>query len=71
MPVYSIGWSSLEINNNHISESDGTAGTFFCHVEIIQDKNIAIIVMANSGDNAAKGAVLNLARAIREMYVSL
>jgi D-alanyl-D-alanine carboxypeptidase len=70
-PVYSIGWTNIPINEYHITETDGTIGTFYSHVEIIKEKNIAVIVMANSGDNSAKGAVLNLARALREMYVHL
>jgi CubicO group peptidase (beta-lactamase class C family) len=70
-PVYSIGWSNIALDNYHISEADGTMGTFYCHVEIIKEKNIAVIVMANSGDALAKGGVLNLAKMIRQMYVTL
>ena len=70
-PLYSFGWTNFEVNGNHISESDGTLGTFYSHVEIIKEKNIAVIVMANSGDTGGKGAVLNLAKALREMYVRL
>ena len=70
-PVYSIGWSNIDLDNYHISEADGTMGTFYCHVEIIREKNIAVIVMANSGDALAKGGVLNLAKIIRQMYVTL
>jgi CubicO group peptidase (beta-lactamase class C family) len=70
-PEYGFGWTSLEVNGNHISECDGTAGTFFSHVEIIKEKNIAIIIMCNSGDTGGKGAVINLARLLRDHYVTL
>jgi CubicO group peptidase (beta-lactamase class C family) len=70
-PVYSLGWSNIPVKNYHISEVDGTMGTFYCHVEIIKEKNIAVIVMANGGDNLSKGGVLNLAKTIRQMYVTL
>ena len=70
-PIYSMGWSNIPVDNYHISEADGTMGTFYSHVEIIKEKNIAVIVMANSGDNMAKGGVLNLAKMIRQMYVTL
>lgn len=70
-PTFSFGWTNLEVNGNHISESDGTVGSFYSHVEIIKEKNIAVIVMANSGDSGGKGAVLNLAKALREMYIKL
>lgn len=70
-PNYAIGWTNLEVANNHISECDGSMGTFYSHVEIIKEKNIAVIVMANAGDSSAKGACLNLARILREMFVTL
>ena len=70
-PIFSFGWTNFEVNGNHISESDGTFGSFYSHVEIIKEKNIAVIVMANSGDTGGRGAVLNLAKALREMYVEL
>ncbi len=68
-PDYSMGWGNLEVNGNHISESDGSLTTFFAHIEIHKDKNLAVIVLCNSGDNAAKAASLNLARALREHYM--
>jgi len=61
-PNYGLGWSNLEVNGTHISESDGTLGTFFSHVEILKEKNLAIVILCNSGDNGGKGAVINLAR---------
>jgi CubicO group peptidase (beta-lactamase class C family) len=70
-PLYSFGWTNLEVNGNHISESDGTVGPFYTHVEIIKEKNIAVIVLCNSGDTGGKGAVINLARLLRERYVTL
>lgn len=68
---YSLGWVSIEVNGNHISESDGTVGTFFSHTEIIKEKNLAIITLTNSGDNYARGACLNLAKMLREMRTIL
>lgn len=68
-PDYSMGWGNLEINGNHISESDGDFTTFFAHIEIHKDKNLAVVVLCNSGDNSAKAASLNLARALREHYM--
>jgi len=67
-PNYGLGWSNLEVNGTHISECDGTLGTFFSHVEILKEKNLAIVVLCNSGDNGGRGAVINLARLLRERY---
>ena len=70
-PSYGLGWVNLEVNGTHISESDGTAGTFFSHVELFKEKNLAVLVFCNSGDVSGKGAALNLARILREMYITL
>lgn len=70
-PDYALGWVNLEVNGNHISESDGTLGTFFSHSEIIKEKNIAVITMCNSGDAYGRAACVNLARLLRQKYVTL
>jgi len=70
-PAYGLGWGNVEANGIHVSDCDGTAGTFFTHVEIFKEKNLAVIVLCNSGDNSGRGAAINLARALREMYISL
>jgi CubicO group peptidase (beta-lactamase class C family) len=70
-PDYAFGWTNLEVNGYHISECDGTLGSFYSHVEIIKEKNIAVIVFCNSGDNDGKGATINLARKLREMHIKL
>lgn len=70
-PAYALGWGNLEVNGTHISECDGTAGTFYSHVELFKEKNLAVIVFCNSGDTSGKGAALNLARSLREMFITL
>lgn len=69
-PEYAIGWGNVDVNGNHIAEHDGTLSTFYCHVEIHKEKNLAIIVMCNAGSTPGKAACLNLARLIRENYFS-
>jgi D-alanyl-D-alanine carboxypeptidase len=68
---YGYGWSHFMVNDYHVSECDGTLGSFYSHVEIVREKNIAVIVLCNSGDNDGKGATLNLAKKLREMYAPL
>lgn len=70
-PMYGFGWTNLEVNGTHISECDGTLGTFYSHVEIMKEKDIAVIVLCNSGDTGGRGAVINLARLLRRRYVTL
>ena len=68
---YAFGWGNLELNGVHISECDGTLGTFYSHVEILKEKNLAVIVLCNSGDTGGKGACINLARLLRQRYITL
>jgi D-alanyl-D-alanine carboxypeptidase len=70
-PSYGLGWGNLEVNGTHISECDGTAGTFYSHIELFKEKNLAVLVFCNSGDISGKGAALNLARALREVFITL
>ncbi|MBS1566504.1 MAG: beta-lactamase family protein [Bacteroidetes bacterium] len=70
-PGYSFGWTNLEVNGTHISECDGTMGTFFSHVVLLKEKNLAIIVLCNSGDTGGRGAAINLARELLQRYTSL
>lgn len=68
-PDYSMGWGNLEVDGNHIAESDGTLTTFFVHIEVHKEKDLAIVVFCNAGNNSAKGASLNLARELRLHYM--
>lgn len=43
---YSMGW---ENSKNNISSHSGSSGNFFCHAYIDKEKDMAIIVFANSG----------------------
>jgi D-alanyl-D-alanine carboxypeptidase len=70
-PDYAFGWVNFQVKDYHISECDGTLGSFYSHVEIIKEKNIAVIVFCNSGDNDGKGATINLAKKLRELHVKL
>lgn len=70
-PDYAFGWVNFQVKDYHISECDGTLGSFYSHVEIVKEKNIAVIVFCNSGDNDGKGAAINLAKKLRELHVKL
>jgi D-alanyl-D-alanine carboxypeptidase len=49
IPNYSIGWENSKKGGLNISEHSGSKGNFFCHTYIVKEKDIAIIVFANSG----------------------
>jgi CubicO group peptidase (beta-lactamase class C family) len=46
-PAYSIGWINNQYRN--ISSHDGYAGCFYAHVSVFRDKNIAFVILMNSG----------------------
>jgi D-alanyl-D-alanine carboxypeptidase len=49
IPDYSIGWENSRKDNYTISEHSGSKGNFFCHTYIVKEKDMAVIVFANSG----------------------
>lgn len=68
-PGYSIGWANMRWNNLLIAYWSGRGGLFSSYVEIIKEKNIAIVVMDNSGAVDGRSAASNLGRALRNYYV--
>jgi D-alanyl-D-alanine carboxypeptidase len=46
-PAYSIGWINNQSKN--ISSHDGYAGSFYAHVSVFRDKDIAFVILMNSG----------------------
>ena len=49
IPYYSIGWENSKKDDVTISEHSGSKGNFYCHTYNIKEKNLAIILFANSG----------------------
>ena len=49
IPHYSIGWENSKKDDVTISEHSGSKGNFFCHIYIVKEKDLAILVFANSG----------------------
>ena len=49
IPYYSIGWVNSRKGDVTVSQHSGSKGNFFCHAYIVPEKDIAIIVFANSG----------------------
>jgi CubicO group peptidase (beta-lactamase class C family) len=46
---YAIGWGNARKNGADVSSHSGSAGNFFCHARFIPEKDLAIVVFANSG----------------------
>ena len=67
---YAIGWENFNWNKMNVAFSLGKSLLFSSYVEIIKEKNIAIIVMCNSGAVNGKAAVLNFGKMLREHYAN-
>ena len=65
---YSMGWENFTWNKMNVAYAFGKGLLFSSYVEIIKEKNIAIIVMCNSGAVNGKATVLNFGRMLREHY---
>ncbi len=68
-PGYAMGWANLRWNNLSIAYWSGRGGLFSSYVEIIKEKNLAIVIMDNSGAVDGRSAASNLGRALRNYYV--
>jgi D-alanyl-D-alanine carboxypeptidase len=49
IPQYAIGWENSRENNADVSSHSGSKGNFMCHARIIKDRDLAMVVFANSG----------------------
>ena len=59
---YSIGWGSFEDSElgYTLSNHSGSADTFYCHVTIVKELDLAIAVMSNVATDQAKSGVKEL-----------
>ncbi len=62
-----LGWNNGSLDNYSFSFHEGISLLFDCRAELIKEKNIGVLVLANSGNNDARGGVLNMTR-ILEQY---
>jgi D-alanyl-D-alanine carboxypeptidase len=65
---YSLGWENEVWNDLNITHYLGKGYLFSSYTEIIQEKNIGIIVLCNSGAVSGQSAALNIGRLLREHY---
>jgi D-alanyl-D-alanine carboxypeptidase len=65
---YSLGWENEVWRGLNISHYLGKGYLFSSYTEIIQEKNMGIIVLCNSGAVSGQSAVLNIGRMLREHY---
>jgi len=68
-PTYSLGWNNLTWKENYIANVMGRGAIFSSYVEIVADKNLAIVVLCNIGTTDGRAGAMNFGRILRENYV--
>ncbi|MFT3826089.1 MAG: serine hydrolase domain-containing protein [Chitinophagaceae bacterium] len=68
LPGHAMGWENETWRNLNISYALGKDAFFSCYVEIIKEKNIAIVVLCNSGPSNGRSVALNFAQLMRNYY---
>ena len=69
LPNYALGWSNIVWKENYIANWIGRGAVFSSYVEIVADKNLAIVVLCNIGTTDGRAGSMNLGRILREHYV--
>ena len=68
-PNYALGWSNAVWKGNYLASWMGRGAIFSSYVEIVADKNLAIVVLCNSGTTDGRAGAMNFGRILREQYV--
>lgn len=68
IPNYSFGWGNMILKKEQLSYHDGSAGTYYCHVIMFPDKQLAVIIMANTAQQAQVRAIYKLRKTILKKY---
>ncbi|MEZ4804281.1 MAG: hypothetical protein R2852_02005 [Bacteroidia bacterium] len=67
---YSYGWGNASMNNLKISYHDGSAGTYYCHTFLVPEKQIAIVILANSATTEHITSIYNLRESLLAQFLS-
>jgi hypothetical protein len=63
-----MGWNNGSYYGKSFAFHEGPSLLFNCRTEILKEKDRGIIVMCNSGDKDARGAVLDITKLLEEKY---
>jgi CubicO group peptidase (beta-lactamase class C family) len=69
LPEYSMGWANIIKGDKiHYAMHEGSAGTFFSHAGISQEKNIAVAIFSNSADPQTVAAITEVSRILMKNF---
>lgn len=70
-PGYALGWYNTKWRDMDVAYCNGRGGLYSSYVEVIPEKNIAIIVLCNSGTVDGRSGASNLGKLLRHKYGGL
>lgn len=62
------GWGNATMNELTFAFHDGSAGTFYTHMILSKDMNVAVVIMANAADALAQEGIFRLEEKIFRHY---
>lgn len=65
---YSIGWGNVNNDKQKLSEHAGSAGTFYSYTLIDHNKNLAFIIIINSGAQQSQQGLFKVLQLLRIKY---
>lgn len=68
-PGFAIGWANMKWEGYPVAYMMGRSALFSSYVEIVADRNLAIVILCNSGTVDGRSGCANLARILRDQYV--
>ena len=67
-PFYGIGWANVRWNDLNIAFMNGRAPLYSSYIELIPEKNIAMVVLCNSGTSDGRSVTMKVGHLLREYY---
>jgi len=68
---YAMGWGNDIVNGNHYYSHSGSAGNFNARAIIIKEPKIAMIIMANAGNNETIGGLLQIIKLLEKKFARI
>lgn len=65
-PTYAYGWGNIEKEGQKMSYHDGSASTYYCHTVLFPEKEIAVVIMANTATEEAVSAIYDIQKWISD-----
>lgn len=68
LPEYALGWGNTSLKGKKISYHDGSGGTFYCHVILLKEQDLGIVIFSNIAGRRAEKAIYLLSDKLRTTF---